>query len=209
MTGVSLTTRKKGWSSKPCFRGNSEAKNCQNAPILNGGYTALMYDSPSSQLGTVSVSKTAAVVASSQTRVSFNGRTLASQANNVGSIPITRSRFAFIKQRLIAIFVFWGSSWGVLSDEGLQLRLLDIPLIVVQPLGIDAPKHLHRMPHLLGRIGRRGTCHEQHRRIGVAHMVGQPVTNAQGLEHRHPERVVKPLLVSPGLSMRRFHKDRL
>ena len=95
MTGVSLTTRKKGWSSKPCFRGNSEAKNCQNAPILNGGYTALMYDSPSSQPGTVSVSKTAAVVASSQTRVSFNGRTLASQANNVGSIPITRSTPAF------------------------------------------------------------------------------------------------------------------
>jgi hypothetical protein len=26
-------------------------------------------------------------------RVSFNGRTLASQANNVGSIPITRSIF--------------------------------------------------------------------------------------------------------------------
>ncbi len=26
-------------------------------------------------------------------RVSFNGRTLASQANNVGSIPITRSNF--------------------------------------------------------------------------------------------------------------------
>lgn len=95
MTGVSLTTRKKGWSSKPCFRGNSEAKNCQNAPILNGGYTALMYDSPSSQPGTVSVSKTAAVVASSQTRVSFNGRTLASQANNVGSIPITRSTSTF------------------------------------------------------------------------------------------------------------------
>ncbi len=28
------------------------------------------------------------------TRVSFNGRTLASQANNVGSIPITRSILA-------------------------------------------------------------------------------------------------------------------
>jgi len=26
-------------------------------------------------------------------RVSFNGRTLASQANNVGSIPITRSMY--------------------------------------------------------------------------------------------------------------------
>lgn len=33
MTGVSLTMRKKGLSSKPCFRGNSEAKNCPNAPI--------------------------------------------------------------------------------------------------------------------------------------------------------------------------------
>ena len=28
-------------------------------------------------------------------RVSFNGRTLASQANNVGSIPITRSNLSF------------------------------------------------------------------------------------------------------------------
>lgn len=88
MTGVSLTKRKKDVSSKPCFRGNSEAKNCQNAPILNRGYIALMYDISSSQLGTVSLSKTAAVAASSQTRASFNGRTLASQANNVGSIPI-------------------------------------------------------------------------------------------------------------------------
>lgn len=38
----------------------------------------MMYDSPSSQPGTVGLSKTAAVVASSQTRASFNGRTAVS-----------------------------------------------------------------------------------------------------------------------------------
>lgn len=35
MTGVSLTMRKKGLSSIPCSRENSEAKNCQNAPIAH------------------------------------------------------------------------------------------------------------------------------------------------------------------------------
>ena len=72
----------------------------------------MMYDSPSSQPGTVGLSRTAAVVASSQTRASFNGRTLASQANNVGSIPIARSSFTLLKQRLITIFVFSGEFLG-------------------------------------------------------------------------------------------------
>lgn len=43
-------------------------------------------------------------------RASFNGRTLASQANNVGSIPIARSRFSFSKTKTYHDLCFF---WGV------------------------------------------------------------------------------------------------
>jgi hypothetical protein len=43
-------------------------------------------------------------------RVSFNGRTLASQANNVGSIPITRSTLKQFKLKQPKIFL-WAFSF--------------------------------------------------------------------------------------------------
>ena len=81
--------------------------------------------------------------------------------------PSPAPDFLFLKQRLITIFVFLGEFLGSFVRSRTSASPARYSLTVVRPPGIDVQKHLQKMLHLIGRIGRRGYCHEQHRRMGV------------------------------------------